>query len=289
MLFLFALLLVAPLVCCNKKTLTPKPQPIISLADREPAWSPDGHTIAYRHAPRGDRKESLTDTFGIFLIDTSGANRRVLVPHPFGFAYDPTFSPDGHWVAFSMEGVIYKIKINGDSITKLTKGSSDFLPGWSPDGNLIVYFRAAGPQGEIRLTDKDGSFDSMLLPGIYPNWSNDGERILCITYFEQSYITIFNRNDSTFKKVKSFPGGWSDIRWSPSNDRILITISGTSGPFLYVMDTLGQSLQLLTNFSSGNADWSPDGQKIVFVDARAEVGRLVIMNSDGSNRKQLTF
>lgn len=101
------------------------------LTDFEPAWSPDGSTIAYVH---GDTVSSLT---GIWLTDTSGTNKQII--YASARAYSPSWSPDGQWIAFSDGGDIYKIKLNGDSLTQLTDNGSNFFPAWSPDGQWIAY------------------------------------------------------------------------------------------------------------------------------------------------------
>ncbi len=51
------------------------------LTDFEPAWSPDGKTIAYVHGDTADGKT------GIYLIDTFGMNKKMF--YASGRAYSP--------------------------------------------------------------------------------------------------------------------------------------------------------------------------------------------------------
>jgi roadblock/LC7 domain-containing protein len=58
---------------------------------REPAFSPDGTTIAF----------DSVDSGGIYLVSTLGSTVRKLVPEGSG----AQFSPDGKWIAYSTGGV----------------------------------------------------------------------------------------------------------------------------------------------------------------------------------------
>jgi len=117
--------------------------------DEDAAWSPDGQSIVYIHHNLGFLPG---DTAGIYLIDTSGTNQRRVVSA--GRVAHPAFSPDGQWLAFAnfANNSIYKIKLNGDSLTKLTfNGDKDQSPAWSPDGEWILYVRPIGGDAGIDL------------------------------------------------------------------------------------------------------------------------------------------
>lgn len=66
--------------------------------ETDPAWSPDGKTIAYlsNHAPDPDLKPDAVD---LFLIPASGGESRLL-PTEIGGKAMPVFSPDGKWIAY---------------------------------------------------------------------------------------------------------------------------------------------------------------------------------------------
>lgn len=267
--------------------------------DENAAWSPDGHTIAYYHRNIGFLPG---DTAGIHLIDSSGTNERILIPS--AHAIHPAFSPDGQWLAFAntFDNSIYKMKLNRDSLTRLTfNGDHDQSPNWSPDGNWILYVRPIGGDAGIRLVDKNGQNDRLLiLYGGEPNWSKEGTRILCGQFILEDsvykpYVGIFSIVDSSFKKITLLGGTWQYWRWSSDNSKILMTVTEpnnpciTGGTFLYVMDSTGQSFQKLLTTLSLEGAWSPDGSKIVYTDSRPEFGTLFITDADGGNKKQLTF
>ena len=95
-----------------------------------PAWSPDGHTIAY-----------VSDgTIGISVIDADGGNQAVLTSG-LGDYHLPSWSPDGRKIAFSALDAIYVIDADGSDLTKLADRSViGGCPVWSPDGRTIVFF-----------------------------------------------------------------------------------------------------------------------------------------------------
>ncbi|MDH4223906.1 MAG: hypothetical protein OEV55_10260, partial [candidate division Zixibacteria bacterium] len=164
-------LIVLLLVCCKKKSTKSDdglPHYWSRYTDCDPAWSPDGNTIAYIHG-------GLDDTAGIYLIDIDGTNKRLL--YKGGTVYSPDFSPDGNWLVFSDYAQIFKIKLNGDSLTQLTFGGRNFFPDWSPDGEKIAYdVTEPADSFGIYLMNVDGTSPHLVPGGYcgrYPDFSPD--------------------------------------------------------------------------------------------------------------------
>jgi TolB protein len=113
-----------------------------------PAWSPDGKTIAYTHNGY------------IYLMDAAnGSNKRRLSSMPGGEA---TWSPDGSKIAFwagdDSSTQIYIIDANGKNLRQLTDGKGYHEnPDWSLDGQWIVYWSDETGDREIYLIHPDGS------------------------------------------------------------------------------------------------------------------------------------
>src|SRR6266545_4563149 len=64
-------------------------------SDRDPAWSPDGHRIAYASNRTGD--------YDVYRMRFDGASKRNLTNHPGALDGEPTWSPDGRKVAFTSD------------------------------------------------------------------------------------------------------------------------------------------------------------------------------------------
>jgi len=98
--------------------------------DQAPAWSPDGHKIAFIRE-RHDRAD--VEVIG---VDGNGLGRLTRS----GDALDAAWSPDGRELAFTRAGhekvEIYVMNADGSGVRQLTHtrggGSSD--PAWSPRG-----------------------------------------------------------------------------------------------------------------------------------------------------------
>ena len=115
-----------------------------SADEYEPAWSPDGKTIAFLRS-------------GVIrLINPDGTNERALHPPNPGFSDDAVaWSPDGKVLAYSAFNgnhppytdtyVIFTVNADGSNIKRITElgYSSARFPSFSPDGTRIVYNRDA--------------------------------------------------------------------------------------------------------------------------------------------------
>jgi Tol biopolymer transport system component len=166
------------------------------MADRSPAWSPDGTRIAF-HSMR----EGYSHIY--FISPDGGAVTRLHVNDENLLAeHSPTWSPDGTRVAFIGETEtatdIYIATLDG-TVTRVT--NSDTLkssPAWSPDGTQIAFdtveticvVNVGG--GAVSVIASAGDLNES------PAWSPDGTRIA----FRR--VTILrDENDSTIGREES--------------------------------------------------------------------------------------
>src|SRR5581483_360999 len=142
-------------------------------------FSPDGDLIA------ASREESKGDS-EIVLIDRGGSIVRRLASHG-GIDVSPTWSPDGHQVAFcSTRGgspQIYVTDAGGGTVRRVTySGSYNTSPAWSPRGDKIAYTGRVGGRFQIMVVSASGGEAQQLTSSggdnIDPTWSPDGRYIL---------------------------------------------------------------------------------------------------------------
>ncbi len=263
------------------------------VTDFEPAWSPDGHTIAFAH---GDTVNGQT---GIWLVDTTGANARVF--YSSVRAYSPTWSPDGQWIAFSDGGEIFKLKVNGDSLTRLTFNGHNFFPAWSSDDRWIAYDRSigdsSGPAG-IWIVNTEGGENHFVFGGGSPTWGSKNQILLGVvgtgststwTRFIE-YSLLQQKITATLPAVVGNSNSYP--RFSPDGTTLAFTSQPAgiaSETRIWIMNSDGTNLRQVTPSQGYTCDWSPTGDWLVYTNSDTVSGSLWLIRSDGSNNHQLSF
>jgi Tol biopolymer transport system component len=188
----------------------------------------------------------------------------------------PVWSADGSRIAFDSNrddpnpnddpviNDVFTMQPDGGGLIRLTDGagnSSD--PAYSPDGSLIAF---ASDRGRYPARQ-----------GIYVMNADDG---------------------SQARRVTSLPPAASldyAPRFSPEGTRLVFTREvdeASSAAALYVVNLDGSSPRKITpgDLSPGDADWSPDGKRIVFeaTDSQSPFGGVWIVGSEGSGLRTVT-
>jgi len=299
--FILGLLLLA--CYCEDKDIgygVAPPSPDYPEIDQSPSWSPDGSTIVYYHNgtvkvdPCGSYEVNL-DSVGLYFISPTGDNRRMFLK---GENRLPAWSPDGKWIAFVNQAQIYKITVNGDSLTQLTFKGRNYFPAWSPDGKWIAYdSNVDNPGGgySIWIMDSDGNNKRMLAPGRMADWSPDGKYLIFVGF----HCEIYRVSVEDTSKVEKLTFLNQDDIYATENKRPVYSPDGKKIAFesncqIWVMDADGGNLKQLTQEGGTSPAWSPDGKYIVYTrynyaEFSDENGHLWIMDSDGKNKRQLTF
>ena len=98
---------------------------------------------------------------------------------------DPTISPDGRRLAFSSLTRLYVMDLpSGTPSAVLPEGKRAFQPSWSPDGNWLAYSTWSGGEGHVERIRSTGGTPERLTrePAFYsdPVWSPDGARVVAL-------------------------------------------------------------------------------------------------------------
>ncbi len=105
------------------------------VAERDPAWSPDGRWIAYF--------SDETDHYELYIKQSDGKGEtRRLTSEKLGFLNSPVWSPDSEWIAFWDEtGTLYLHDIEKKKTRSVHKAYSFRSRGisWSSDSNWISF------------------------------------------------------------------------------------------------------------------------------------------------------
>ena len=182
------------------------------VAERYPAWSPDGKIVAYWSDRSGEYELTVRPA------DGSGAERTLTKLGP-GYRYQPNWSPDSKKVAFIDEKLHVKIAdIATGQVTDIDNSPvwlghdalEAFRPSWSADSRWLAYSHpVASQQDVIFIYDTKNAKRTQVTSGYFsdtkPVFDPEGKFLLCLS----------NRN---FDPVYGdFDNGWT----YPNSTRIV--------------------------------------------------------------------
>ena len=197
-----------------------------NLIDVEPAYSPDGRKIAFaRFLPR-------RNSYEIFEMDADGSRvRRLTYSGHDGAALAPTFSPDGHHIAYlGSGGQISVMRSNGSHrrTVRLPAHLTEIHSrvDYAPNGRRIVFAAARpyGPSVNIYSTRVRGGNPRKLAVGerrlslLDPVYSPNGRRIAYTARHDlngRSRVRIARRNGTHQRRVEGSPKVQSSPSWAP--------------------------------------------------------------------------
>lgn len=274
-----------------------------------PSWHPAGQWIAAQHADSvdedGDGKYDIIFG-GVWLVHAENGVKKPLLR----YARHPEWSPDGTHLAFydRRDFQIYTVRITSldpamvdtSSFKRLTYFGKNAGPVWSPDGQWILYqvFDPMSVTGTW-LVKPDGSTNRQLpILNWYPIWSTwhpSGIKVLYFGIRDSVFLFDINTNQRELLTVIKYLDSYNQYpKYSPDGNSIAFISHPRIGPpALCKMDSSGSWFQKISPDYVWVYDWSPDGNKGVFLwhdwlCPRQGSGHLWLMNADGTGLRQLT-
>jgi TolB protein len=289
--------------------------------DFRPAWSPDGRWLAFstdrdsKVPPFSRSNFVVRQSLELYVVKADGSGLRR-VTHDDEFAGSPTWSPDGHSLAFytatstemfrltsvrRLGGTtqIESVNLQGGQRRVLTTATGEkFSPRWiSPDR---IGFAGATATGGIDFASSAGGGVSAGARGVFrhPSWSRDGKRMV----FQRDAPEIWPPHQAWTSLDKDF----SLVRvgvfasYSPTGDRRVSNDKTAANALnsIMLMNADGSNLRPIFKREGKNAmgpAWSLQGDRIAFALGiffqhinGPQIGDIVTIDPDGGHFTVLT-
>jgi Tol biopolymer transport system component len=277
------------------------------------SWSPDGNWIATTDV-------NFSAMYRLILISVKTGLKQNLNYEPSKFDTDaePSFSPDGRYLAFTryIGPVVADIfvlelpneegeRVEARQLTHWNRWSGN--PVWSADGQEILFIRKEAGTGsriwrvaafnntDARLVESVGEGSrSIALSAtsnrlVYSNGASD-MNIWRISLDSTSFGPTPNHSAAPTRLIASTRGD-GQPQLSPDGRLIAFTSDRSGDPEIWLANSDGSGERQLTRLHaaiSAGAHWSPNGKEIVFHSRPAGTANLYIVNVETGAYRQLT-
>ncbi|MFV0420529.1 MAG: TolB family protein [Dysgonomonas sp.] len=211
------------------------------------------------------------------IFDLTTKERKVIKEFPY-LIEAPDWTPDGKWLVYNCEGLIYKLPISSpDNIELIDTGfaikcNNDHLV--SPNGELLAVSHRSLPEGKptIFILPFKGGIPIQVtpsLPSYLHGWSPDGKRLAyCANRSgEMDVYTIFI-DGSEENRLTTAEGLNDGPEYSPSGEQIWFNSVRTGLMQIWRMKADGTEQTQMT-FDDDRNSWFPhlstDGKHVVYI------------------------
>src|SRR6266851_4427228 len=153
-----------------------------AVAERDPAWSPDGKSIAYFSDESGE--------YALHIGDQSGSKtvKKINLGNPPSYFYSPLWSPDSKKIAYTDKRLnLWYVDLEKGTPVRVTTDryddpTSGFAETWSPDSKWLTYAKLLeNHQRAVFVYSLESGKESQITDGIsdarYPVFDKGGKSL----------------------------------------------------------------------------------------------------------------
>jgi TolB protein len=240
----------------------------------------------------------------------------------------PTWSPDGQWLTFAMDGSLWRMRVaNGkpDGVAEELLREREYLssPEWSPDGRWLAYTADAdGKNINLRVMNVQSGEVTAITTGndvnVEPAWSPDGRRLAYVSTAPNGYFNVFvvdvtnGKPGTTMQVTTDHKFGrerlyFSDVdvnispSWSPDGRELLIVSNkgiplGSGGIWRLPVqaDAMNSGKAVLIHKEETlyrtRPQWSIDGKRLIYAShLGGQFTNLFVLPTVGGEPYKMTF
>jgi Tol biopolymer transport system component/DNA-binding winged helix-turn-helix (wHTH) protein len=258
------------------------------------SWSEDGKTIYYE----------WRNNFFALDIDSREVKHLTEFDPAQSFARDFCFSPNKEWIAYTdykgNQTDLWKISVKSGAPVQVTNDSVvEDKPVWSADGESLLYTSSQEGSHELRLFDFESKQSLALLSGM------EAGQIFDISRDRSKILYRIRKDESDLRRVMVASGEdtpitsdvgvefWPDV--SPNGEMVAFqAVKGSNFQIdqkkclILTKPLVADSQAVQIASSASQAQWSPHGKLLAFLQNDNGVSNLRVVNAVGGKATQVT-
>jgi Tol biopolymer transport system component len=221
----------------------------------------------------------------VFVVPTAGGEASLLEELTESEAIVPVWSPDGQWLAYTADKVLYRVSRDGkvrEALATLYRWHG-WSVRWSPDGNSIAAFGYASPE---EWEDKTGVFvvdvATKACKKVSPDteteykegleWHPDGQRLTYMHYVTGAQLRWAYLDGRPTELMIDQPDHSDYVGvWAPDGRRYFFISTSCKGADLNLHTYDAQTKEITHGVSSGVWPlpiWSRDEKTVVWTSSK---------------------